>query len=195
MRLWQFVVKIFCRSESTFFFFFTSNSKQNNIVVIFSTVFSICFRFVKFSSVAWPWGLQQPHGSFTAWAGYLARHKVTNSVVCVRNVGHTDGLRPLVSAVAVMFNSTIFCDVTVHAKCIHHLRESEHSLQSHFARSEHVQFAQSFILQWLLYKCHASGVKQWSISPQELFKGLCDLVMEVLRVSLVVQQMFKIMFR
>jgi len=63
---------------------------------------------------------------------------VTNSVVCVRNVGHSDELRPLVSAVAVMFNSTILCDVTVHAKCIHHLRETELSLQSHFARREQV---------------------------------------------------------
>ena len=55
---------------------------------------------------------------------------VTNSVVCVRNIGHTDGLRPLVSAVAVMFNKTILCDVTVHAKCIHHLRNPNfhHSL-------------------------------------------------------------------
>lgn len=42
---------------------------------------------------------------------------------------------------------------------------------------------------------HASGVKQWNISPQELFKGLDDLVMEVLCVSLVVQQIFKVMFR
>jgi len=63
---------------------------------------------------------------------------VTDSVVCVRNVGHTDGLWLLVSAVAVMFNSMILCDVTIHAKCVHHLRESELSVQSHFARREHV---------------------------------------------------------
>jgi hypothetical protein len=49
---------------------------------------------------------------------------VTDSVVCDRNVGHADGLRPLVFAVALMFNKTILCDVTVNAKCVHHLRES-----------------------------------------------------------------------
>ena len=63
---------------------------------------------------------------------------VTDSLVCVRNGGHADGLRSLVSAFAVLFNRTILCDIIVNAKCVHHIRESELSLQSHFGRKEHV---------------------------------------------------------
>jgi len=119
---------------------------------------------------------------------------VTDSVVCVRNVGHTDGLRPLVSAVAVMFNRTIHCDITVNAKGVRHLRESELSLQSHFARREHVLVCSFLHIAVVTLCASCIRVKQWNISPQELFKGLCELVMEVLCFSLVVRQIFKIMF-
>ena len=116
-------------------------------------------------------------------------------VVCVHNVGHTDGLRPLVPAVAVMFNRTILCDITASAKCIHHLRESELSLQSHFARRENVLVWSFLHIAVVTFWASCIRVKQWNISSQELFKGLCELVMEVLCVSLEVRQIFKIMFR
>jgi hypothetical protein len=82
---------------------------------------------------------------------------VTDSVGCLRNVGHTDGMRPLVSAVAVMFNRTILCDVTINARCVHHLRNPNFHYSLTLPERSTSEFAQSFILQWLLYEHHASG--------------------------------------
>ena len=129
--------------------------------MIFSAVLPLLFPFLSVRrsvlcplglkqsrSVLCPLGLKQSHSSFIAWAvssvviwrGLRTAGDATYCVVCVCNIGHTDGLRPLVSVVAVIFNKTKFSDLTVNTICVHNLRVFELLLKSQIARSEHIVF-------------------------------------------------------